>query len=53
MIDHIYFLNNISGSLGGGLYTNIVTTTITVSNSVFSGNTAWAAAVAWRASTPV
>jgi predicted outer membrane repeat protein len=40
VIDRAYFLNNTSGNLGGGLYTNIVTTTITISNSAFSGNTA-------------
>ena len=40
VVNHVYFLNNTSGSLGGGLYTNIVTTTITISNSGFSGNTA-------------
>jgi predicted outer membrane repeat protein len=40
VINRAYFLNNTSGNLGGGLYTNIVTTTITISNSAFSGNTA-------------
>ncbi len=40
LIDHVSFLRNISGNLGGGLYTNIPTTTITISNSVFNGNTA-------------
>jgi predicted outer membrane repeat protein len=40
MIDNTIFLNNISGNLGGGLYTNILTTTVTLNNSVFNGNTA-------------
>jgi predicted outer membrane repeat protein len=40
IIDRVSFLNNVSGSNGGGLYTNIAATTIIISNSVFSGNTA-------------
>jgi predicted outer membrane repeat protein len=39
-IDHTIFSQNTAGSLGGGLYTNVETTTITVSDSVFNRNTA-------------
>jgi predicted outer membrane repeat protein len=39
-IDRISFRGNLSGSLGGGLYTNSATTAITVTNSAFSGNAA-------------
>jgi predicted outer membrane repeat protein len=34
------FRNNESGNLGGGLYTNDVAATVTISNSTFSGNKA-------------
>jgi hypothetical protein len=40
VIDRSSFLSNISGNLGGGLYTNDATTAITVTNSAFRGNTA-------------
>jgi predicted outer membrane repeat protein len=40
VIDRTSFLENVSGNLGGGLYTNIETTAITVTNSVFNGNSA-------------
>ncbi len=39
-IDHTLFLRNVSGNLGGGLYTNLITTTVTISDSVFLGNNA-------------
>jgi predicted outer membrane repeat protein len=39
-IDHVSFRLNTSGNLGGGLYTNGDTTTITITNSAFSSNTA-------------
>jgi predicted outer membrane repeat protein len=39
-IDHTIFSQNTAGQLGGGLYTNVQTTTLTVSNSVFDRNTA-------------
>ncbi len=39
-IDHTVFSQNTAGQLGGGLYTNVQTTTITVSNSVFDRNIA-------------
>ncbi len=39
-IDHTLFSQNTAGQLGGGLYTNVQTTTITVSNSVFDRNIA-------------
>jgi predicted outer membrane repeat protein len=40
VIDHVSFRLNTSGSLGGAVYTNIATTTVTISNSSFSSNTA-------------
>ncbi len=40
VIDRTSFLENVSGNLGGGLYTNIETTAITVTRSVFNGNSA-------------
>jgi predicted outer membrane repeat protein len=40
MIEHTSFLSNVSGNLGGGLYTNLITTTLTVSDTVFIGNSA-------------
>lgn len=40
VIDHTSFLENVSGNLGGGLYTNLEATAITVTNSVFNGNSA-------------
>ncbi|HLF25435.1 MAG TPA: choice-of-anchor Q domain-containing protein [Anaerolineae bacterium] len=40
VIDRVSFISNLSGSLGGGLYTNSDTTAITVTNSVFDRNTA-------------
>jgi hypothetical protein len=39
-IDRTLFLNNASGNLGGGLYTNLVSSTVTITGSVFRGNTA-------------
>ena len=39
-IQHTLFIANIAGQLGGGLYTNIVTTTVTIEDSNFEGNTA-------------
>jgi predicted outer membrane repeat protein len=38
-IEHSAFYQNTATQLGGGLYTNIPTTTVTISNSVFHGNT--------------
>jgi predicted outer membrane repeat protein len=40
IIDHVLFVQNISGNYGGGLYADIVTTTVVISNSVFDYNTA-------------
>ena len=40
VIDRTSFLENVSGNLGGGLYTNIETTVIAVTDSVFNGNSA-------------
>ena len=40
VIDHVSFRLNTSGSLGGAVYTNIETTTVTISNSSFSFNNA-------------
>jgi predicted outer membrane repeat protein len=40
VIDRTSFRSNMSGSLGGGLYTNNATTAITVTNSSFSANIA-------------
>jgi predicted outer membrane repeat protein len=39
-LEHVYFSKNTAGSLGGALYTNVQTTTVTVDDSVFNNNTA-------------
>jgi hypothetical protein len=39
-IQHSLFYGNSAGSLGGGLYTNVQTTTVTIEDSVFEYNSA-------------
>ncbi|HXF69231.1 MAG TPA: choice-of-anchor Q domain-containing protein [Thermoflexus sp.] len=39
-IDHVTFSQNTAGQSGGGLYTNVDTTVVTVTDSVFNLNTA-------------
>ena len=40
VLDHVFIARNISGNLGGGLYMNTLTTTVTISNSGFHRNMA-------------